>query len=619
VWEKSTRARNWHQKLGIFLICILPLILLIDPRNTFYVDWLNHLWVIEYFGEYFRQHGSLPQILITRDLVGIAMPIFYGGKFYAGTGLISSLLGSAIAFRIVALLTVLIQFWHVERAVRSAGGGRFLSLTVATIICWAIYPLTNLYNRSALSEFVAVGFLTAATASLFVLVVRMSAGRESYYDAVSFGLLYSVAAVTHPLTALFGCMFLMQVGLAAFLSPRRMWFFSVAVFNIVMATVVLGPWFYVLYRFGRFLPVTGSPTIETSFTRDGFFPGSIDNFWSRLSPLPIDFRSTIKGVEVSTPYLEAQIMFPLLLVAFLLAWLWQRRFRSSRRPRQPFLLMNLFQSVGLFVLLFALSVNPNISSFFTGFFDILQFPYRLTSYINLALMTCVLCLTGLVGPENYEEERFQHNVKNLVLAACLTISFTALVTKLLDADSIRFEDSIANINRRNAELHLQSPRDPAKSWYPGMPNQGPYLVSLPTTFYGYFAYSVTAGFSSLPTDPFAERAIAFVPDDSRRFGTVDRISIEVSQPTLIVTNIQAFPWNVLFVDKVREVGSKVYVLQSNAFSQWIKPVLEAVLLPKGAHVLEYRFLPDRGWRILDRISWVVVCFWIIVSILVGIL
>jgi hypothetical protein len=548
------------------------------------------------------------------------MPIFYGGKFYAATGLISSLLGSAIAFRIVALLTVLIQFWYVERAVRSVGGDRFLSLTVGTIVCWAIYPLTNLYNRSALTEFVAIGFLTAAAASLFVLVVRMSVGRASYYDAVSFGLLYSTAAVTHPLTALFGCTFLIPIGLTAFLSLRRMWLLGVGIFNVVMTVLVLGPWLYVLHRFGRFLTLTDSTTNRISFRELAYFPESIDNFWSRLSPLPIDFRSTIKGVDVPTPYLEAQIMFPLLLVAIVLAWLWLRPLGGLRRPRQPFILITFVLTVGLFVLLFALSVNPTISAWFGGFFDILQFPYRLTSYINLTLMICVFCLTALAGPVNHSKARVQHKVKNLVLAASLTISFSALVSKLIDADAIGFDDPVANIRRRNAELRLHSPPDPANSWYPGMASPGPRLASLPSTFYGCSAYSVTAGFSMTPpAGLFAERAIAFIPNDLRGFGAVDRITVEVSTPTLMVTNIQAFPWNALFVDKVREPGGKIYVLKSDAFAKWIEPLVEAVLLPTGTHVLEYRFLPDRKWRVLDRISWGVLCFWIILSILVGIL
>jgi hypothetical protein len=42
------------------LVCGLPLLLLLDPRSVFDFDWFNHLWMMEYFGEYIRQHGVLP-------------------------------------------------------------------------------------------------------------------------------------------------------------------------------------------------------------------------------------------------------------------------------------------------------------------------------------------------------------------------------------------------------------------------------------------------------------------------------------------------------------------------------------------------------------------------------
>jgi hypothetical protein len=76
----------------------------------FRVQLCRCFWIIEYFGEYIRRHGSVPRTLVTKELVGIAMPIFYGGKFYAASGVISSFLGSAIAFRIVAFLAVFTQF-----------------------------------------------------------------------------------------------------------------------------------------------------------------------------------------------------------------------------------------------------------------------------------------------------------------------------------------------------------------------------------------------------------------------------------------------------------------------------------------------------------------------------
>lgn len=63
-----------------------------------------------------------------------------------------------MAFRVIAFCSLLIQVWDVERAARYAYGKITVSITVATAVTWAIYPLTNLYNRNALNEFIAVLF-----------------------------------------------------------------------------------------------------------------------------------------------------------------------------------------------------------------------------------------------------------------------------------------------------------------------------------------------------------------------------------------------------------------------------------------------------------------------------
>ena len=285
------RARIWREEIVSIFVCLLPLVLLIKLGKTFYVDWFNHLWLIEYFGQHILRHGSVPQTLVTNQLIGVATPIFYGGKFYAACGLLSSFLGSAIAFRAVASFAVLIQFWHVKRAVYSASQNKSVSFTVATLVSWAIYPLTNLYNRSALTEFIAVAFLNAAVASLFVLVLRLSSSKKSYYDAVAFGFLYAVSALTHPLTALFGGVFLILVGLAAWFALRNRWLALVGFFNLAMIALILSPWCYVLHRFGRSLPIARKSLSKMIFRKIGFFPDSIDNLWSRLSPVPADSRS----------------------------------------------------------------------------------------------------------------------------------------------------------------------------------------------------------------------------------------------------------------------------------------------------------------------------------------
>jgi hypothetical protein len=47
------------------LICVLPLLPLLDFRSTFYIDWFNHIWLIQYFGEYLGHHYCFPEVIST--------------------------------------------------------------------------------------------------------------------------------------------------------------------------------------------------------------------------------------------------------------------------------------------------------------------------------------------------------------------------------------------------------------------------------------------------------------------------------------------------------------------------------------------------------------------------
>jgi len=104
-----------------------------------------------------------------------------------------------------------------------------------------------------------------------------------------------------------------------------------------------------------------------------------------------------------------------------------------------------------------------------------------------------------------------------------------------------------------------------------------------------------------------------MPDGSAQFGKVQPITVEISKPILIVTNVQAFPWNVLIVDGSLQRGTRIYAVTSSSFSSWMRPTVEGVALSPGKHVLEYRFVPDKAWQTLDFISWIFLLAWIVVA------
>ena len=66
--------------VSVFLL--LELIPLLIPK-PFYVDWVNHVWTLEYYTDYLRQHWSFPPTINVEQAFGNPMPLFYGILFGA--------------------------------------------------------------------------------------------------------------------------------------------------------------------------------------------------------------------------------------------------------------------------------------------------------------------------------------------------------------------------------------------------------------------------------------------------------------------------------------------------------------------------------------------------------
>jgi hypothetical protein len=604
------------------LVCTLPLVLLFDLRSVFDFDWFNHLWTIEYFGEYIRQHGTPPAVLSTENLVGIVAPLFYAEKFYLFTGIISSFLGSAISFRIVAFISLMIQFWHIERAVREANGNKVFSLIVATVVTWAIYPLTNLYNRSALTEFIAVIYLNSALSCLFVLLLRSSRGeKKGYYDAVAVGFLYAIAALTHPLTAAFGAVFLLCIGTSFLFFRNRLSVAAVGLINFTLIAGVLSPWLYVLHKFSAWLPVN-DPSTNQKYFRGLIFPlESINNLWSLLFPVALDLRTLQNGVHnVSTPFLDAQINLPLLLLGLTLGCGWLLSDGKRLAKNESFLFAVMILSLFFFGLCLSVATHPLLSGYLGGFFDILQFPYRLTTYMNLAALTLLLAAAALMSNRRFFGHPSSAIAKSIALGLFLGISFSGLVTKLLHANATRFVDSYLDLSRL-AQLHsLPALPDPRHRWAPGIGRSSAMLGILPTTFYSHSQFTVVEGYSLVKPAGFTEGwMLGFLPATGRDFGTVMPARIVLPTPTLVLTNVQPFPWNQIYIDGRQQGRGDLVVLEYDWQAAMGQARVLAIPLPAGEHTIEYRFRPDKAWSVFEVLSNGMIMGWLIIWIAIAIL
>jgi hypothetical protein len=582
------------------IVTAMAMIPLFDRHAIFFVDWVNHLWSIEYFGEYWKQHLHPPVTFNTHKVIGMDVPIFYSYHFYAVAGLLSSALGSGLAIRCLVFAALMLQFLVVFRSLVAIRIERNTSCVAATLLLWGIYSLTNLYNRSALTEFFAISLLTCAVSTL--LVVFLKAGEEPLGRSAWLqpGFFYALAAVTHPLTAAFGALFIVGFGVLV-IALTRSW--QLCLFGITSAgavMIVLSPWILAYHAFGHLLLVNDATFARHAFQTIGYFPTSLDASWSRFSPVPIDVRSLLSGVkEVSTPYLDAQVSIPLLLLV--LVRLFDLRHDYAR-------LRALDWAIGISALIFTayfavLSVQPSISESFGGFFNILQFAYRLTAYINLTALVVLMALTGIVARNGRSA-----GIRAEWLAFCLALAMAGLVTKLYHAGAIRQSSSAAAVAQVAAEIRLPAYYKEYPVWFPGMNEAGPNATTLPPTYYGHSVYSIFLAYRAAP-DNAPQTYVTLAPEGSR-FGDVAPFELTLPEPSLIITNVQPFPWNRLVLDGVLQPNERLLVVPP-------KTVLDsyrrfdglALQLDAGRHVLEYRFVPDRLWTASIIVSWIALIIW----------
>ncbi|MCL4416939.1 MAG: hypothetical protein M1365_09625, partial [Actinobacteria bacterium] len=231
----------------MFSAVLFPLLLLHKSNYGFYFDWYNHLWLIGYFGEYFRQHMEMPTVINSIQYVNVTYNIFYGYLFYPLVGLFSSFLGANLAVRFFALILYLIQYIAVFSLIKRISNNHWVGMAIACLSVWAVYPLTNLYNRSALTEIFAVTCLTIALClwihSLFV---------SDLFQKISMRICFATALVMamgfHPITALYGGSFISIVIIATIPYIIKQKKYTSDIFSgigiILFIVAVVFPWFY---------------------------------------------------------------------------------------------------------------------------------------------------------------------------------------------------------------------------------------------------------------------------------------------------------------------------------------------------------------------------------------
>ncbi|PTY03285.1 hypothetical protein DB346_05240 [Verrucomicrobia bacterium LW23] len=615
--------------------CAVPLIWLLNLRNTFTIDWFNHLWVAEYFAAYFRDHGRFPDVLNTSTQIGNPLPVFYCSAFYSAMGLLSLPLGSSVAFRLLFLVTLLMQFVHIERAMKEVSAHKGYAFFVALVSVWATYPLTNLYSRGALTEFVASAFLFCSLSCLLVLLLRLVRGRKSMYDSVAIGFFFLVVAQTHPITSLYGALCLALIAIAGLILTRSAWLIYVLVGNAAMGSAALAAWLYATGKHSAHLLIS-----HPGFLRDFFVNGDygLSMFLQIFSPVPYDQMALHFGTYTTSLYMDFQAMVPLVVLGGGLAWLYASG-RAVCAPEggdaddatpgtstsdavrvrslclyilPPALFIFVVSSVGL--------TFPFLSNYLNHVFHYMQFPYRLVTYTNIGLLLLIWTALGLCAIRRPASATLSSTSSAItfpiplplvvIVAVAATICCTSLITRMLHTipliDILYYDRNMDGWTPRNV---------PETEWRPGIFRLGRNIENYPPTFYGQNTFSIVRGLETADSAIPAQK-LTFRVGAEGELGQVYPLEIEVKERTCVLTNVTAFPWNELAFDDGGALAPPQLRLSPVPTVGGILPprvapgATYAVVLEKpGRYTLHYRFAPNPLWRTLGFVSWIAAGLW----------
>jgi hypothetical protein len=537
---------------GTLLLVCVPL----RAGNHYYnPDWINNQWLIGYGAEAVRQGHAPPVVLTTPELGGVPYPVFYGYLFYPVMNVLAAAVGVRGAIRVAVVAALALQYVSVYRAARGGGATRPLATATAVLTIWTTYPLTNLYHRGALTEFFAVALLTCAACRWFALL-DADTMRRRVRAALEVALLYALAAGCHPITALYGLFFLAALSLTVFARAGTSRASAGArllalVPAAALTLAILAPWAYACAEFISKLSIQD--------TELRLFKSDIDRWWVRLFPLPLDVRLWDAPAPVSTPHLDAQINLPLVVLAAAVAWGTVRTAgRAGRWLALPVLLVALFLWMSLRTWPYA--VLPSA-------FQMVQFPYRVVTYVNLAALAVVLLAVRLTphgAPTGWG--RLAPEARAAIIACALTLAAAGVLVK------------IGNV-RQEIPPQLQPGRF---SYY----------------FYGWSAYATPGQYAALRPAEEAKAQWVLLPpaaEDPHRFGPMP---LNSPAPRYVVTQVQPFPWNHFYLDGERVPDSELRVWKGREGQvgvDWYRGPYLAVPVPEGSHVLEHRFEPDRAW------------------------
>ncbi len=573
-----------------FFIIVFPLIPLmpglINQELGFYFDWWPNFWHIEYFSKHFESHHSMPQVIHTwaipspldhRGGIGRPDTLFYGYLLYPLLGFFSYLVGTNLSLRLAIIGLWFLQFISLEKVFFNRTKNKVISYSISALFLWSIYPLTNLYNRSALPELIATGLLICAIC-FFLLFLWTNDKYKKVQNVLVFGLLLTLCIGTHPITALFGCTVVLLI--VIFHSREFIISDSIPILSFMITMIIcficVSPWVYVVLSYSSDLAISSSPGVS-------IYTDNIDWSISRFLPFPFDKRSLIHGWQVPglTPWLEAQVNLPLLILLVFNLYRIRERILRLKVHDKIYLIYPLI----LFIVTTSMSLSPWIWEFLPTLYKNIQMSYRMVTYQNISLVLGLVSVFSVQKNIGFKKTNILSKKYLVIITLCLSIGSVAALEKLMHGMAIMGDipwKSYDGTWKGNDNKVLLS-----------------YKPDVPGSSY------VVRSIRESDKEDFID--ISFFPDPFKIEDTTNKeVLFETRDSVWVKTNILAFPWNKISVNSELMSEKDYYRSNSRSHGEIVFP-----LFP-GEYILSYKYVPERFYTILRSISLTVTSIYIMI-------
>ena len=372
-----------------FLSLGLVTFLLLDIFSGYDSDWYNNIWLIGYNRDYFLSNLNFPLTLNTRDSIFYPLPIFYGYLFYPAAGIISIFLGPNLALRLIIIMLFIFQYYFCRKMFLYLTENRMISNTISILVSWSVYPLTNIYNRSAILEFTAT---TCAGIFLFIFIILLTNPSFDLKKKLKYFIYLFISFIfcygTHPITTFYFSGMMIFAGILFY--PFIISFFKtrsniiLSFLFVLLSLLILSPLIYLTLNFQiiRDLKNTNTSGIPILYQY-------IDTFINRFSIIlpPNDERVRLIGIgKVATPYLDTQVNVSLiLLILFIIIFNKIIPKESKVKVEKWFIFISFSAIFLIFITVSIFSLNNKLFRILPGFFSIIQFCYRLSNISKYAV------------------------------------------------------------------------------------------------------------------------------------------------------------------------------------------------------------------------------------------